>query len=182
MMAPLASLVTPVALPAESAITRAYSRVNLADAYAVALPAGTVADPEVLARFLFSQQPPWVAGLMALRDGLVSLFGLKTGKALAALGEREQASRVGIFKIYSRSPTEIVLGEDDNHLDFRLSVLCPAASAPGAERRLVLSTVVHCHNRLGRAYILLIAPFHRRIVQASLRRAALQGWPRETAG
>jgi len=36
---------------------------------------------------------------------------------------------------------------------------------------------VHCHNRLGRLYILVIAPFHRLVVQASLRRAAQIGWP-----
>jgi hypothetical protein len=36
---------------------------------------------------------------------------------------------------------------------------------------------VHCHNRLGRIYIFLIAPFHRWLVQAILRRAAHIGWP-----
>jgi hypothetical protein len=36
---------------------------------------------------------------------------------------------------------------------------------------------VHCHNRLGRIYITLIAPFHRLVVEASLRRAARLGWP-----
>jgi Protein of unknown function (DUF2867) len=41
----------------------------------------------------------------------------------------------------------------------------------------VVSTVVHCHNRLGRTYITLIAPFHRRVVEAGLRRAARLGWP-----
>ena len=64
------------------------------------------------------------------------------------------------------------------HLDFRLSVLHETLPAvDGSASQVVLSTVVHCHNRLGRLYILLIAPFHRAIVQATLRRAARTGWP-----
>jgi hypothetical protein len=170
--------VTPVALPPESGIARAYESVNLADAYSIQLPAGASANPELLARFIFSQQAPWISGLMKVRDVLVAGFGLKTARQLASLGSGSGANRVGIFKIYSTSATEIVLGEDDKHLDFRLSVLCSSEAAPASKRHLVLSTVVHCHNRLGRAYILLIAPFHRLVVQSSLRRAARMGWPR----
>jgi hypothetical protein len=118
---------------------------------------------------------------MTVRDALVAGFGLKTAKHLTSLGAEERKGRVGIFKIYSRSEAEIVLGEDDKHLDFRLSVLCANQAALPGKRRLVLSTVVHCHNRLGRAYILLIAPFHRLVVRSSLRRAASIGWPQATA-
>lgn len=168
---------TAVALPPGSAITRAYPSVNLADAFAIGLPAGACGDPDVLARFLFAQQPAWVGGLMQVRDLLVAGFGLKTGKHLASLASGAQAQRVGIFKVYSVSETEIILGEDDKHLDFRVSVWCAGAALPQASRQLVVSTVVHCHNRLGRAYIFLIAPFHRAVVKASLRRAARGGWP-----
>jgi hypothetical protein len=37
-------------------------------------------------------------------------------------------------------------------------------------RELVVTTVVHCHNRLGRAYLAAIAPFHRTILRANLHR------------
>lgn len=164
-----------VALPPGSAITRAYPSVNLADAFAIGLPAGASTDPETLARFVFAHQPAWIGGLMQVRDLLVAGFGLKTGRHLASLAG--QARRVGIFKVYSVSETEIILGEDDKHLDFRVSVLCAVAAPPHASRQVVVSTVVHCHNRLGRAYIFLIAPFHRAVVKASLRRAARVGWP-----
>ena len=172
--------VTPVALPAESGISRVYESMNLADAYSIPLPDGTAANPELLARFIFSQQAPWITGLMTVRDALVARFGLKTSTQLASLGVDDRAKRVGIFRIYSTTEHEIVLGEDDKHLDFRLSVLCSAQPAPTGERRLVLSTVVHCHNRLGRIYIFLIAPFHRLVVRSSLRRAARIGWPQAT--
>lgn len=161
---------TPVALPAQSSVTRAYPSVQLADAFAIRLPPGTSDDPEVLARFMFAHQPAWVAMLMRVRDAVVTAFGLKTGKHLATLATSARLERVGIFKIYSKNETEIVVGEDDLHLDFRVSVLCTDA-------QLTVSTVVHCHNRLGRIYLLLIAPFHRMVVKASLRRAATIGWP-----
>jgi hypothetical protein len=167
----------PVALPAQSAITRVYDPVHLADAFAIHLPAGASCDPELLARFLFAHQPAWVGALMRVRDTIVARFGLKTGSQLAALGAGAQPGRVGIFRIYATSPQEIVLGEDDRHLDFRVSVLCSNEPGQGMAPRVTVSTVVHCHNLLGRSYLFIIAPFHRLVVKASLRRAAQVGWP-----
>jgi hypothetical protein len=171
--------VASVALPGESRVARAYATTDLADAYAIRLPENAITDPELLARFLFSQQAPWIAGLMRIRDTLVAGFGLKTSGQLKSpsAGSRND-KRISIFKIYERGTHEILLGEDDKHLDFRVSVLhqtrtVSAESAPF----LVVSTVVHCHNLLGRTYIRLIAPFHRLIIQSSLRRAARAGWP-----
>lgn len=161
---------TPVALPAQSAIVRAYPSVQLADAYAIRLPPCALQDPEVLARFMFANQPAWVDILMRIRDAIVARLGLKTGKQLATLEPGAWTQRVGIFRIYSKNETEIVVGEDDRHLDFRVSLLC-------VDAQLTVSTVVHCHNRLGRTYLRLIAPFHRLVVQESLRRAARIGWP-----
>jgi Protein of unknown function (DUF2867) len=166
-------------IPADSRVARLYPITHLADAYAINLPAGSDTRPESLARFIFAHQAPWVRALMKLRDGLVAGFGLKTSAQLtatdAASQPASQKQRVGIFKIYSSSESEIVLGEDDKHLDFRLSLHCTPSAA--GDFRLVLSTAVHCHNRLGRAYIFVIAPFHRRIVRASLEQAARRGWP-----
>lgn len=169
--------VRQVALPLESRISRKYASPNLADAYAIRLPNDAISDPELLARFIFSRQPPWLSALMRLRDALVAGFGVKTSKQLQNPGGQDRARRIYIFKIYETRQHEIVLGEDDRHLDFRLSVLRQAAPSADQQPRLILSTVVHCHNRFGRAYIMLIAPFHRLVVQSSLRRAARAGWP-----
>jgi len=172
---PRTCTVTAVEIPLQASIAGLYPLTHLADAYAVTLPAESSANPEQLARFIFSQQPRWVDGLMVIRDAMVSLFGLKTANQLS----KATGQRVGIFKIYSSQAQEVVLGENDRHLDFRLSLVCTPSGA-GGEHRLVLSTVVHCHNLLGRSYVFLIAPFHRLVVKASLRRAARIGWPRST--
>jgi hypothetical protein len=172
------SSVQSVALPAESAVTRLYRAPDLADAYAVRLPDNAIAEPELLARFVFAHQAGWVANLLGLRDALVACVGLKTSKQLRAEGAAGPRERVDIFRIYTRSAHEIVLGENDSHLDFRLSVLQQTRhTRDGRSRYLVLSTVVHCHNQLGRFYIHAIAPFHRLVVRSALRRAARVGWP-----
>ncbi|MGO1069147.1 DUF2867 domain-containing protein [Lysobacter sp. CA199] len=170
--------VIAVAPPPHSRVAGLYPKTHLYDAYSIELPPGASGDPETLARFVFAQSPAWMAALMAIRDALVAGFGLKTAGKLRSSGA-DGGERVGIFRIYEKRPSEIVLGEDDKHLDFRLSVLCqPSASNSGA-RRLIVSTAVHCHNRLGRTYIFIIAPFHRLIVRSSLRHAARIGWPPE---
>ena len=167
-----------VAVPPASRVSGFYASTDLADAFAIRLPEGASTDPETLARFIFAQQPAWVGGLMSVRDLLVAGFGLKTATQLQDPAVAGHQPRVGIFRIHETRPHEIVLGEEDKHLDFRLSVLYETLpAAHGSAGQVVLSTVVHCHNRLGRLYILLIAPFHRAIVQATLRRAARSGWP-----
>lgn len=165
--------INAVSIPTESTLLHFYQSVNLADAFAVTLPQGSSTNPEVLGRFIFSHQPAWIGALMKVRDTIVSLFGLKTAKALAL--DNRSTRRIGFFRVYSVGEREVILGEDDNHLDFRLSLLC---SEVAGATQLTMTTVVHCHNLLGRLYIFIISPFHRAVVKASLRRAAERGWPR----
>lgn len=177
-MSAISPVVTQVLIPEDSVIRSIYQSVDLSDAYSIALPPGTSTDPEQLARHVFAHQAFWVNSLMTVRDVAVSGFGLKTSKHLKSLNREAAKDRVGIFGIYSKRDHEIILGEDDKHLDFRLSVYLVAHGETTAGNRLVLSTVVHCHNLLGRAYIVAIEQFHRLIVKSSLRQAALAGWPR----
>jgi len=174
-------LVTPVAMPPQSAIASLYKSANLADAYSIQLPPSASSDPDVLARFVFSHQPAWIVLLTKVRDAIVAVFGLKTSGQLARLSGDARGNRVSFFKVYSTTETEIVLGEDDKHLDFRVSLLCSKGAVPQTGHTLTLSTVVHCHNLLGRTYVRLIAPFHRLVAKASLRRAAHVGWPKSAA-
>jgi Protein of unknown function (DUF2867) len=162
--------VIAVPLPPGSRATTFYPAPNLADAYAVTLPDNATRDPEALADFLFSQQAPWVARLLWLRDRIMSVFGVKTTDQLQA--GAGAVRRVAFFRIYAQDADEILLGEDDSHLNFRLTVRCEPRS-----QQLIVTTVVQCHNALGRFYILVIAPFHRLVVRSALQRAARAGWP-----
>ncbi len=175
------ALVRQVALPSQSAVATAFESMNLADAFSIRLPPEASIDPDVLARFIFSVQPSWIGALTNVRDAIVAVLGLKTARHLATLSGDATAPRIGIFRVFGTTETEVVLGENDKHLDFRVSVLCTPGSPPYRDRKLTLSTVVHCHNLLGRTYLSVIAPFHRQVVKASLRRAASVGWPEANA-
>ena len=164
--------VRAVALPPGASIAPLYPGSNLADAYAVDLPNARARelDMESLARQLLGSQPGWARKFMVLRDAIVARFGIKTARQM----EAKPGERIGIFRIYARSADEIILGEDDSHLDFRLSVL--RSKQEGRHGCVTVASVVHCHNWVGRAYILLIRPFHKLIVQRSLARAVKGGF------
>ena len=165
-----------VALPLGVRVASLYPGAFLADAFAIDLPSGATHDVLALANFALARQAPWVERLMAVRDAIVSPFGLKTAHALRADNGATSPPRVGIFRIYETHADEVVLGEDDSHLDFRVAV--SRSAADGQPEVLTTVTVVHCHNLLGRTYIRVIAPFHRKVVRSALERAARSGWPR----
>ncbi|CAN5905745.1 DUF2867 domain-containing protein [soil metagenome] len=183
----MSASIASVDLPAGSRIRSAYGTTHLADAFCVALPPGTSTDPEALARYLFAHPAPWLDGLMAVRDALVAGFGIKTSGQLRSADPARHGERISIFRICERHGNEIIMGEDDKHLDFRVSVFVRrqnppvATTEPAAEAgdEAVVTTVVHCHNLLGRGYLALITPFHKLVVRAGLRRAAAANdWPR----
>lgn len=147
-----------IAPPAESRLSDWYAGASLTDSFAVALPPGAPTDVDTLATLLFADPPVWFTILLAVRDRVMAPFGVKASHALSA-GEH-----IAFFPVLSRSADEIVLGADDRHLDFRASVLLRT------DRTLVATTVVRCHNLLGRLYLAAILPFHILVVTDALRR------------
>ncbi|MGK5063479.1 DUF2867 domain-containing protein [Janthinobacterium sp. LB3P112] len=173
-MQEISNVVRAVALPPGASIAPLYAGSNLADAYAVGLPSAGVRqmDMQALARVVLCSQPRWAQWLLAVRDTMVTPFGIKTAKQLAAMPD----GRIGIFRIFAISDDEIIVGEDDSHLDFRLSVLRNRDAGQEQFGSITFSTVVHCHNWIGRTYILLIRPFHKLIVRRTLARAVKGGF------
>ena len=165
-----------VAPPASSATAPFYAGADLVDAYAVALAADAPDDIDRLARAMFERPTAWFTGLLGLRDALVSLAGVKTSRDVRAEAERHGRETVAFFPVFARLADELVLGENDRHLDFRASVL--RRTGPDRGRELVLTTAVHCHNLAGRAYLRAVSSIHRLIVRSNLARLAKQGWRR----
>jgi hypothetical protein len=168
-------LVNSVALPDGSEIGAWFDKADLADAFAIGLaPADAAKGVDHLARCMLSDPPLWLRTLLRMRDGMVAGFGLKTTGALRRRAFDQGAAHIDFFHVFSRSAHEVIVGEDDRHLDFRASVMLRQTPHGGAE--LVATTVVHCHNLLGHSYLALIAPLHRFIVKANLQRAARKHW------
>lgn len=149
-----------IAPPTESRLSDWYAGASLTDSFATDLPPGAPADVDTLATLLFADPPMWFTILLAIRNQVMARFGVKASHALSA-GEH-----IAFFPVLSRSADEIVLGADDRHLDFRASVLLRRAD----KTTVVATTVVRCHNLLGRLYLTAILPFHILVVTDALRR------------
>lgn len=118
------------------------------------------------ARIALSQMPRWARNLSAARNAIVGPLGLKTGSTPEQVAPDTPAAvgdSIGIFRIFSISDTEIIVGEDDRHLDFRASILKD-------DKGFYLSTWVKPHNLGGRAYLATIMVFHKLIVADAVRR------------
>lgn len=117
---------------------------------------GTIST-EALLIAMFSRYPRWVAILFKLRNILVKSFGLETG----------QLDITSLIK--EKTEQEIVIGQDDKHLEFYVAIQV----IPAQENTQIIevSTIVKYHNTLGRIYFFFIRPFHRVIVPALLKRA-----------
>ena len=164
-----------VPVPARALAAAAFERPDYADAYRLWLPERHGGDVEALAAAFLSSPPAWVVALLALRDRIVARLGLKTLEARRlpqGAPSFEPATTAGPWEVWGRARDEVVIGEDDRHLDFRLSLLVEKTTEEdgATAKSLVATTVVRFHGRLGRVYFLVVKPFHRLIVPAVLRR------------
>ncbi|MCD5360087.1 DUF2867 domain-containing protein [Chromobacterium aquaticum] len=164
-----------IPVPSDSTLAPLYKGADLVDAYAIQLPAGASDDIEVLARAGFEQQAWWIRALTRARDMIMAPVGVKSSRAVG-IAAAAQGTVIGFFPLQSKSLEELVMGADDRHLDFRLAIQQRAGAA--GRRELVVVSVVHCHNLLGRTYLAAITPFHRVIARASLEQAARRVAPR----
>lgn len=140
-------------------ITHYLERVDYADAYQIKTT--RLKNAEEAAYEIFSDFPAWVNALLAVRNKIVTLFGLKT--------EAGPGAKL-FFDSYFAGETESILGKDDKHLNFRVSILIED-EAQGC-RNLWMTTAVQYNNKLGAVYFAFIKPFHEIIVNACLKNYA----------
>lgn len=154
-------------LPKDSRLHGFFKKGDFLDCYSVQLGRENLPIGQV-AQHIFIGLPPWIDTLLFLRDAAVSPFGLKKTIDLPrdiTIRERVKSGEaINFFPVQSIEEHEIILGEDDRHLDFKIAVYRDREN-PG---RVSLATLVHTHNCLGRAYLRLISSFHVLIVSARL--------------
>lgn len=149
--------VTATAPLLEGLAASALPRVDVADAFRTDLLPGDGCDPIAWTTAIFSAVPAWVRALMGVRDALVRLVGVRTAGAHPG----------AVFPLHAASATEAVVGIDDRHLDFRV-----VTTVDEAARWMTMTTVVHLHSRLGRAYWAVVRHVHPVVVRALMRHAA----------
>jgi hypothetical protein len=163
--------VTATTVPDESALQPWLAGADFYDAYEAPLNTAMLSPTEIFLRASRST-PQWVDDLMAIRNRIVRLFGLKDVGAMKAVMKASDAyqvgDRLGIFNIFGKTEKELLLGIDDRHLDVRVSVL---KSQRNGLPHYVVSTVVHVHNLLGRLYMAPVGRIHPFVVRSMMGRA-----------
>ncbi|WP_020561026.1 DUF2867 domain-containing protein [Thiofilum flexile] len=114
--------------------------------------------------------PQWVETCMKLRNSVAQLLGLKNSGGLGSfdLNKAEATykvgDRLGIFTLLEITADEVLVGDNDKHLNVVVSISCDRKSA---EQTIVtVTTIVHVHNWLGKLYMLPVAPMHKLIAPA----------------
>lgn len=168
--------ISQVPCPPNSSISDWLPDADLADAFAAELsPASESKGIDAIARSVFGHPSPWFRMLLSIRDAAVRPWGVKSSKQLRRQAIADETDHIDFFQVMARSETEIVLGENDRHLDFRASLLL-RPKPDGVRAELVVTTVVRCHNAIGRIYLAAIAPFHRHVIRSKLSDAAARDW------
>ena len=125
---------------------------------------------EQVGKSFFLASPEWINGLLLLRDKVVGMFGLKTGadasnkEKIIANFKCEIGENVALFKVFDKNENEVLFGENDKHLDFRVSLFLDRQ-----KDTLTVSTLVKFNNWTGRLYFLPVLPFHKIIVPVIAR-------------
>ena len=157
--------------PDQCLLTEEYRQGTYQDCFCEPLAPGTDAGPVALFLKITDPMPLWVRLLMAIRNRVVSVLGLKS----TSEGMPEKKSPVDyvvgdfidFFKITYLSENEVVVSTDDRHLDASFSLLILEEEEG---RKAYFTSVVKTKERLGDVYMFVIAPFHRWIVGSLLKR------------
>ena len=129
-----------------------------------------------ISELFFNSGPKWADFLMSIRDKIVGLFGLKTASKISDEERNhgalkfEEGEQLNIFKLYSKSESELIMGDDDKHLNFRVSLLLDSTDVDSKKKKILITTVVTYRNWLGKIYFIPVKPFHTLIVKETMKR------------
>ncbi|MDR1338982.1 MAG: DUF2867 domain-containing protein [Prevotellaceae bacterium] len=149
-------------IPDKSIISNGFGKTDYCDSYRIVKQTNETVDGITTQIF---RMPGWVIGLMKIRNGIVEIFGLRSGENVKEAAYYPVGSKAGYFTVTERNANEIIMGEDDRHLYFRTSVLIDREQS-----FIYLTTIVRFHNLWGRIYFLPVKPLHRLIVKSLLKR------------
>ena len=141
-------------IPENSVISNEFDRIDYCDTYRIVKPTNDSAEKVAVEIF---KLPKWVNWLMKIRISIGKIF-VKSKKGIPE-------KQTTYFTVIEKSENEIVMGENDKHLNFRVSIFIDRANL-----FIYLTTLVHFNNFWGRAYFFPVKPFHKIIVKSILKR------------
>lgn len=156
-------------IPAKSLILQDKVEIDYCDSFQIIRNVDDTIDNIVTQTF---KVPDWIDYLMRLRNSVVRIFGLRVGdkRDVNISPHYSIGSRAMYFTVINRNDNEIVMAENDRHLNFIVSVM---RKSNGINSTVSITTVVKFNNVFGRIYFLFILPFHKLIIKSLLKRLVL---------
>ncbi|UII76244.1 DUF2867 domain-containing protein [Flagellimonas sp. HMM57] len=154
-------------IPTKSLINSTSKRIDYSDTYTTTNHSDSL---EKITNMIFDNFPNWIMILMKLRHSIVKFFDLKTQKPSNYNTEFKIGGYIGFFKIFKIMDNEIILGEDDKHLDFRVSVY----NSKENTYNIKVSTIVQYNRRFANVYMAIVKPFHKLIMKQIVKRAYIE--------
>ncbi|MBN1925511.1 MAG: DUF2867 domain-containing protein [Prolixibacteraceae bacterium] len=154
-------------VPENSIIAKDFVKTDYCDSFQIVTQNDDTIDKITTDIF---QTPKWADILMGIRNSVVKIVGLKGGGRKMDTHSSDFypiGSKAVYFTVIDRNENEIVMAENDKHLNFKVSVLL---DRHGNNVAINLTTIVKFNNFLGHLYFLPVKPFHRIIIISLLKR------------
>jgi Protein of unknown function (DUF2867) len=168
--------VTPVSsaeIPSQSLLdSNSIKTAYFSDCYRASLRDHAMSMPKIFFA-IFGHHPLWLKALLLTRNRAAAIFGLAVPSASSILKPKQKArynigENIGPWPIFELQENELIVGRNNSHLDFRLSVLkAKADNGP----YVTVTTICNVHNIYGKLYLGVIVPFHKRGVKRLLASA-----------
>lgn len=135
-----------------------FSKIDFVDTFTTTNHQNSIQE---ITNQIFNTAPKWVEFLFKIRNNIVKLFGLKTGIPDDYNEDFKVGGYVKFFKIYDIATNEVILGANDNHLNFRAIV----SNTENTSHNIKVTTLVEYNNKKGKIYMTIVKPFHRMVVK-----------------
>lgn len=156
-------------IPEQFLILSGFGKIDYCDTYKIQIALNDYSVDKITTDIF--KVPKWVNNLMKFRDALVKVFGLKVDDKTGVTIEPYYSigNKAVYFTVLDRNENEIVMAENDKHLNFRTSVMVERGTACSY---VYLSTTVKYNNFFGQLYFVPVKPFHRIIIKSLLKKYA----------
>lgn len=162
-------------IPINSNLSKTLTNINFADNYeCVIYDKNNAITIEQIGKYFFMSGPKWIDALFNMRNKLAKNIGLKIPAGTKPTNDAinnfkfQIGDQYGLFKVFDKNEHEIILGEDDKHLNFRVSLFLETIDNTTFQKKLSITTAVMIHNKFGQFYLSAIKPFHKIIVTSML--------------
>ena len=151
-------------IPEKSIISENFGNIHYCDSYMILIKTNETVDSITTKIFTL---PNWIKGLFKFRNLITKRLGLKTdSKTEASAPYYPIGSKAILFPVIDRNESEIVMAENDKHLNFRTSIMTEPVDGL---TQVCLTTIVQFNNALGRLYFWPVKPFHKALVKSRLK-------------